>query len=998
MENNRIRSNTMKRKRRIAVMSGFKIVLLLGIIFSLLIAQGEALVLAAEPESTRSSPKDTTPYMRQIVPEDYAPTGTQSTGAVMTNAFPGIFIVDVVVNNTNPNLTNTDTANDGETSIAVNPLNPNEIIVSAFSGGWGGGGNAVIYHTTNGGITWTRSATVPPPPGWPLGCPCDWAWDYGRNNELSAAILGLSPTTCPIPCGSSPLPSCTFDVVALTTTDPVQTALFNYFDPTGLPVQAQETNHLVAGSIGNADQPWLLVNQDPTNVNQDNVYVAYDDFNNTDGVDGTDMRVAVSYGTNPPNFTVDSQPGNAISGVNPGHRMANDPRTGYMYSLFQRNTAGGADPKTINYMLNRSTDGGATWTLNGSPGGIIVATANSTQPTPKFGTVNALLGGVDHAAVDPNTGDIYYVYGNRDAGTGNNRLAIRRIVSDGAGGVVVGAERFVNGQVQSAIPSVAVTDDGTVGVFYYSFDGFSSDDFPIFTAWLALSTDKGETFTSQRLLTFLSSGKNVSTDNRQRVLGDYMQMKALGNCFYGAFTGNGVPFGRPFANHDPIFFKVTVGPQIQVSTSVAMNDTCVGDAKTTNLNVCNTGNEDLIIQSITSSNPSEFAVSTPSSGYPVVISKDFCFPFEVRFTPSSIGQKSATLTIKSNDPVNPSVTVQVSGNGTKAEIRVTGSADFGNVCPGALAEKTIKVCNVGKCNLNVTSAAFEPACPDFALIKNPFPAAVSPDSCLDLVIRFTATSIGPKACNLVIRSDDPATPVVSLVVTANTPTPMIDVPPDLCFPPTVIQSVGPCSSAKPFPISNTGICNLEITNISIDNADFSISGLTSYPINLQPGHVVGEGDMKVVFKPTTLARSIQATISVTYVSDPITGATTSITRTLQGEGVRTGARVLVTAGGVPLAKVEKIQIQRITGNRNKKLVDTVESALKLTLQTVGPFAPCAQFQYQREYGTVSNPIMLLPGSYLITATGIVNGKRKSLSVGFNADTCTFNPTITINLP
>jgi hypothetical protein len=43
-------------------------------------------------------------------------------------------------------------------------------------------------------------------------------------------------------------------------------------------------------------------------------------------------------------------------------------------------------------------------------------------------------------------------------------------------------------------------------------------------------------------------------DPRQRVLGDYMQMKAVGNCFYGSFTGNGVPFGRPFANTDPIFF------------------------------------------------------------------------------------------------------------------------------------------------------------------------------------------------------------------------------------------------------------------------------------------------------------------------------------------------------------------------------------------------------------------------------------------------------------
>ena len=40
---------------------------------------------------------------------------------------PGGFIVDAVVNNTDPNLTNTDTFNDGETSIAVNPESPGEI-------------------------------------------------------------------------------------------------------------------------------------------------------------------------------------------------------------------------------------------------------------------------------------------------------------------------------------------------------------------------------------------------------------------------------------------------------------------------------------------------------------------------------------------------------------------------------------------------------------------------------------------------------------------------------------------------------------------------------------------------------------------------------------------------------------------------------------------------------------------------------------------------------
>jgi hypothetical protein len=192
-------------------------------------------------------------------------------------------------------------------------------------------------------------------------------------------------------------------------------------------------------------------------------------------------------------------------------------------------------------------------------GGIIVANADSTQPIPKFGTVNALLGGVDHAAVDPNTGDVYYVYGNRDAATGNDRLAIRRIQDNGGGGVTVGPENFVTGQVEAAIPSVAVLSNGTVGVFYYTFEGFSVDNFPIFSAHLALSSDQGVTFSDQVLLTFLSSAMD-DTDPRQRVLGDYMQMKAVSNCFFGSFTGNGVPFGRPFSNHDPIFFRVCVPP------------------------------------------------------------------------------------------------------------------------------------------------------------------------------------------------------------------------------------------------------------------------------------------------------------------------------------------------------------------------------------------------------------------------------------------------------
>ena len=464
----------------------------------------------AEPESTRDYPPDTIQYTRDPVPEDYAPLGRRALAST-------IFIVD-------PTVTAGDTGSESEPSIAIDPVNPNQIVIHGGFGGWNG--NASVFHSTDGGVTWTVRASIPPPPMGlgTAGCPCDTALDYGRGNRLSGTFLAN-------------------EIYSGTSTDPTMASAFNYFAPGGV---AQLTNFAAPGS---PDQPWLLVNSDPVTAAQDNVYVGYDDFNG-----GPDMRVSVATGSNPPNFVRDNQSGTSTGGVNPGHRLAVGVGSGVVFSLWQRCIANcGGDPKTIEYRLNRSTDGGQTWPLNGGAG-TIVSTGFSTQPTPKFGTVNALLGGVDHAAVDPNSGDIYYVYGSRDPVTSNNRIAIRRIVDAGVGGVIVGPEVFVTGQIQAALPSVAVASNGGVGVLYTSFDGFSGG-FPAFSAHFAMSQDQGVTFTDTVLESFLSP----ATDNgnsRQRVLGDYQQLKAVGQIFYGTFSGNGAPFGGP-ANIDPIFFKVS---------------------------------------------------------------------------------------------------------------------------------------------------------------------------------------------------------------------------------------------------------------------------------------------------------------------------------------------------------------------------------------------------------------------------------------------------------
>lgn len=451
-------------------------------------------------------------------------------------------LVDTVVSNTDPMLTVTDTFDDWENSLAINPADPNEIVVLGFSGTDPTTGNAAIWYSSDGGMTWTKMFAIPQPPGYFV--PNDQTLDWGRNDELSFTFLTSDG-----------------NIMSVVTTDPTDSTAYTYLlDGGGTAVTTNVNN---PGSAFGSDQPWLIVNRDPLNLLQDNVYVGYDDFNNSDGIDGPDMRVAVSYGSNPLDFTVDVQVGNSLGFVNPGLRLFKDIGSGAVYAMWGRSIVD-TDPRNMNYMLNRSTDGGLTWQLDGDPMGVAIANAPSTQPWPKFAEVNALLGGAHHAATDPNDGAIYYVYGNQDA-MGNDRMAIRRVTVDAAGVVTIGDEHFVT-LLDAALPQVAVDDEGTVAVFYYSYDGFSGppNDLPLLTAHIAISDDQGETFVDTPLVTF-ESPDPPSGDlfDRQRVLGDYENLKVIGTTFYGAFTANGAAFGRAFDNGDPIYFQVELqeGPE-----------------------------------------------------------------------------------------------------------------------------------------------------------------------------------------------------------------------------------------------------------------------------------------------------------------------------------------------------------------------------------------------------------------------------------------------------
>ena len=189
----------------------------------------------------------------------------------------------------------------------------------------------------------------------------------------------------------------------------------------------------------------------------------------------------------------------------------------------------------------------------------------------------------------------------------------------------------------------------------------------------------------------------------------------------------------------------------------------------------------------------------------------------------------------------------------------------------------------------------------------------------------------------------------------------------------------------------------------MDPEEYSLTGLPSFPIILQEGHIAGAGDLGIVFapvvlEPAPLQREHLGEVSVTYVSDPTTGDEITVSRNLCGESVRTGARVLVTHNGVPVDVVKSIRLLRINANRRRPRLHTVDVARNLALQTVTPSAPCPcpEFQFHREYGTVDNPIQLLPGSYEVSVMVRIDGKMRRQTAGFRVGSCGFNPNIVVD--
>lgn len=670
-----------------------------------------------------------------------------------------IQVVDMI-----PSAMSDETRINGEPYVTVNPANSQLIAATAFMATPAGSPNGPLFVSTDGGATWVARNIIPSSPG--------SFFNTGditiRFNSAGTALYGGI----------------------------LRAGTFGFLDVIGTTDMTLTTPMTVLNAPRPTDQPYIysLTVIGSADAGKDRVWVGNNEGFASPASATVDQSLDAGIAT--PAFTQIR-----IDADTPVARDNYQVRTvahadGHAYAAFYRRMGALSDGYNADVVVVRDNDWGkSTPPFQSLVDSVtLVAGQNVIAGTPvsdTFGSSatlgNEWWGGDLYLTVDPrNSAHVYISYSDSQAGA-QRTLHLRRSTDFGQ---TWAADILTTPSAKNA--AIAINSEGTIGYLFQKLTGTAPTQ--RWQTHLRRSAN-GTVWDDVVLADFPAEGPAAPVGSR--IVGDYLNMVAVGKNFYGVFSSyndlvnanfpSGVTFlrnktseGDPMPRFlgidgfttvapsiDPFFFSVKAAePQIQVPGNIEFSNTCGGTTSMSTLNVCNTGKIDLIVGSIISSNPS-FSVTTPTSGNPVTISPDFCFPYQVLFTSATTGSQTANLTIPSNDSKTPNTIVTVTGIGTEPDVRITGSPDFRVVSAWRTGEKTLSVCNTGGCDLSVTSASL--GCTDFSLIQNPFPAAVSHDSCLDLVVRFTPAQPGFKVCNLTVATNDPDSPMVSRNLTARTP-------------------------------------------------------------------------------------------------------------------------------------------------------------------------------------------------------------------------------------
>jgi PKD repeat protein len=143
---------------------------------------------------------------------------------------------------------------------------------------------------------------------------------------------------------------------------------------------------------------------------------------------------------------------------------------------------------------------------------------------------------------------------------------------------------------------------------------------------------------------------------------------------------------------------------------------------------------------------------------------------EVAYTPGDVGPDTGSIVVTSNDADEPEATVALAGAGVGTpDIAVEPAAiDFGPVFVGSTQARTVRIVNEGTGALDVTSIALGTGTsPDIVLIAGFAGVLLPPGGEVTVSIEYTPGELAADSGALVLTSDDPDEPTVTVAITGS---------------------------------------------------------------------------------------------------------------------------------------------------------------------------------------------------------------------------------------
>lgn len=203
------------------------------------------------------------------------------------------------------------------------------------------------------------------------------------------------------------------------------------------------------------------------------------------------------------------------------------------------------------------------------------------------------------------------------------------------------------------------------------------------------------------------------------------------------------------------------------ATSMDFGNVEVGETVVDYVAIQNVGSSDLTVTGLTMSGSTDFSTSQAT---PFVVGSNRQVMVPVAFAPTATGAIAGTMTVASDDVVDPSLAVSLAGNGTSTsaipDINLpVVSYNFGDVYIGKSATGYIAIQNVGTADLTVSGLTLSGS-GDYA-IGSSAPLVVAPSRQVVVPVTFTPTVTGAAAGTLTIDSDDPDEASLAVSLSAN---------------------------------------------------------------------------------------------------------------------------------------------------------------------------------------------------------------------------------------